>query len=233
MSWSDLFYPGNKQKRDQIIRHVQQIKSAMQLNFEGANELITMVNEHLKPKPFLKPILLDDSATVEANAKVFIASMEEVQKVIEKFNAALSKDLDPEIYKKIHDPDLDFEKIFGYIKPIVDTIIGVTTLTSIYVVVQSIRFLGTIINMVGKFNTLLVSGIATVGLGVLGLGVDMIASAIIGAVERKKLQDALNTIEPVANEFVPASRQYYRAIIRVSIKIEDIPDTPSLKFFNN
>ena len=222
MSWSDIFYPGNKQKRDQIVRDVQKIKSAMQLNFEGANELITIVNEHLKPKPFLKPILLDDSATVEANAKVFIASMEQVQKVVEKFNEALSKDLDPEIYKKIHDPDLDFEDVVKYVKPIVDTIIGVATMRAMYVVVQTIRLLGAIINMVGQFNTLLVSGIAAVGLGVLGLGVDMIASAIIGAVERSKLQDALDTIEPVANEFVPASRKYYRAIIRVSIKLEDM-----------
>jgi len=52
------------------------------------------------------------------------------------------------------------------------------------------------------------------------MGVDMIASAIIGTVERDKLEDTIKQLEEAMEGFEPASKEYTKTIMTVQVRLE-------------
>ena len=66
------------------------------------------------------------------------------------------------------------------------------------------RIVKGVVTAIGVIKT---SAIASLALGVLALGIDMIASAIIGAVERDKLDKIFEELNSTIREFDPCSFQ--------------------------
>jgi len=99
MSWSDIFYPGNPERRERLIRKHQELLHLMKGNFRATNQLIETLNEHLHLS--FSPIALDEKATVKENCEVIIGRIHEIQAEVEKIDQHLKEKLEPKLYEKL------------------------------------------------------------------------------------------------------------------------------------
>jgi len=221
MSWADIFYPGNPGKRDEVVRLSSKLRTLMEFNFETTNKLIKMLNENCHPSPPLTKVKIDYTATIKANSEKLIAKMAEVQGVAENIDKKLASELDPEIYKKLKLPDTSFKERIALAKKVALTGLGIPGTAANVAMVTAINsgaILSGIVDAIGVVSSCL---LATLALQVLIMGLDMIASAIIGAVEKNKLEDAIDQLEKVMKEFEPASKEYTKTIMRIQMRLED------------
>ena len=72
--------------------------------------------------------------------------------------------------------------------------------------------LATLVEEISMVATCAVAGVAVFALAV---AVDMIISAILGAIERKKLETAIAELETTLESFEPATRNYTQTIYEV------------------
>ncbi|XP_048050372.1 single-pass membrane and coiled-coil domain-containing protein 3-like [Megalobrama amblycephala] len=184
MGWSDLFYPDNPKRREELIRKSQEFQDLMKSNFRATNQLIDVMNEHLNCS--FQHIKLNEEASLQENCKVMIECMRKIQAVVEKIDKVLKEKLEPTLYEKL----------------------------------LSLSLLPEDLKMVSK----VVEGgtLASLGLAVVFLGIDMIVEAILGSIERDNLEKALKEYDEALKEFEPASEKYQDIITYVRIKIEGI-----------
>jgi len=220
MSWSDIFYPGNPGRRDQVVRLSQSILDDMKDNFAATNDLIDLLNTNCKTT--ITKLVLNFSGSVQDNANALIAKMTEVQTEVAKIDDKLAAQLDPAIYKKLHLPDLSFQERFAAAKQAVSITIGVLATVAGIILITAIRTGVVLATMVARIGSIATSALGSLGLGILAMGIDMIASAIIGAVERSKLDDAIDTLQSAFDQFDPVTRSYTKTIYRVEAQIEII-----------
>jgi len=220
MSWSDIFYPGNPGRRDQVVRLSQSILDDMKDNFAATNDLIDLLNTNCKTT--ITKLVLNFSGSVQDNANALIAKMTEVQTEVAKIDDKLAAQLDPAIYKKLHLPDLSFQERFAAAKQAVSITIGVLATVACIILITAIRTGVVLATMVARIGSIATSALGSLGLGILAMGIDMIASAIIGAVERSKLDDAIDTLQSAFDQFDPVTRSYTKTIYRVEAQIEII-----------
>jgi len=218
MSWSDIFFPGNPGRRDQVVRLSQSILDDMKDNFAATNDLIDLLNTNCGSS--ITQLTISFSATVQDNANALIAKMTEVQAEVTKIDDKLAAKLDPEIYKKLHLPDLSFQQRLAVAKQAVSVTIGVLASIAGVILITAIRTGAILVSMVVKIGAIATSAVASLALGVLAMGIDMIASAIIGAVERSKLEDAINSLQSAFDSFDPATRTYTKTIYKVEAQID-------------
>jgi len=220
MSWSDIFFPDNPGRRDQVVRLSQSILDDMKDNFEATNDLIDLLNTNCKTT--ITKLTISFSATVQDNANALIAKMTEVQAQVTKIDETLAAKLDPAIYKQLHLPDLSFQERIAAAKKAVSATIGVLATVAGIILVTAIRTGAILVSMVVKIGAIATSAVASLALGVLAMGIDMIASAIIGAVERSKLEDAINTLQTAFDQFDPSTRTYTKTIYKVEAQLDVI-----------
>ncbi len=80
---------------------------------------------------------------------------------------------------------------------------------------------GTILSSIsGKFALFGAGALASLGLAVVFLGIDMIVEAILGKIEGDQLKAELEKYDRALEEFRPASEQYQDNITYVRVKIE-------------
>ena len=222
MSWADIFYPDNPKRRNDVVRITTKLRTLMEGNFSATNDLIDLLNEHVKPSPMLKHIEVDDDATIKANADVLIARISEIQAVIEKYNTKLAQELDPELYRKLTDPDTKFKETLAIIKKVITVSVGIGATVAGIAVVTAISTGAILTGVVATIGIISTCAIAGLVVGVLALGIDMIASAIIGAIEKDKLEQAITELKDALRDFEPASREYTKSIIYVEMRIKII-----------
>ncbi|XP_048010439.1 single-pass membrane and coiled-coil domain-containing protein 3-like [Megalobrama amblycephala] len=184
--WSDLFYPDNPKRREELTCKSQQFQDLMENNFRATNQLIDVMNKHLNCS--FQHITLNEDASLQENCKVMIECMHKIQAVVEKIDKELKEKLDPTLYEKLLNKSLLPE----HFKLVSNVVEGVCA---------------------GTF--------ACVGLGVVFMGIDMIVEAILGSIERDKLEKALKEYDEALKEFKPASEKYQDNITYVRIKIEE------------
>jgi len=194
----------------------------MKDNFAATNELITFLNKNCGTamgEP-IASLTLDLTDSVSNNCKRMITKITEVQAVITKYDAALAAKLDPELYKKLSTPDLSFMDTFKTAKVSISIIIAAGASIAGVVMINAIKTGALLVTMVTKVGVIATSCVASLALGVLAMGVDMIASAILGAVERSKLNDAIDSLQSAQNDFEPATRLYTKTIYKTEAKLE-------------
>ncbi|XP_056591459.1 single-pass membrane and coiled-coil domain-containing protein 3-like isoform X1 [Triplophysa dalaica] len=219
MSWSDIFYPGNPQRREDLIRRSQDLRNLMESNFRATNRLIDVLNEHLGYS--FSKITLDEKADVKHNCDTIIGCMREIQAAVEKIDKKLKDKLEPHLYEKLKKFDLKSLSAFDH-SNIASIVLGVTG-AGTTAVVCSLMKCGTILeNIVLKHGLLKSSIVAGVVIGVVFLGIDMIIGAIMGSYERNQLEDALKEYDRVLKEFKPASEKYQDSIFEVMAEIKMI-----------
>ncbi|XP_067249290.1 single-pass membrane and coiled-coil domain-containing protein 3-like [Chanodichthys erythropterus] len=217
--WSDLFYPDNPKRREQLIRKSQKLQDLMKGNFYATNQLIDAMNEHLNCS--FDYIELDENVTLQENCNVMIECMQKVQAKIEQIDKELKEKLDPTLYEKLRNKSLSTTD-FQLISNIMEGVYGVATLgstTLVSLLIDKGVILAKITNTFAKIGTIT---FASVGLGVAFMGIDMIVQAILGSVEREQLKEALAEYDKSLKEFEPASLKYQYNIIKVQVKIDEM-----------
>ena len=227
MSWSDIFYPGNPGRRQEVARLFQEILSDMKDNFYATNKMIALINKEMNGN--LDEIYLNRSGTIKENCDILINAMHIIQKYVEKINQKLSEQLEPDLYKELkkamESTDMKFKEKVAIIKKASTAIVAIGGTIASVAMVAMIQYGIIFTAMVAKIGMVATSVLGSVGVAVFALGVDMIVSAIIGGKERDKLREQIDQLTRIKEKFEPATREYtstlYKAIARIEIILED------------
>ena len=127
----------------------------------------------------------------------------------------MARELEPSAYKALRDTGLGFVETIRQLSQwsSVITITG-ASLAAVVVVcrITSGAILGTMVAEIGMLASCCIAGVVVVAIG---LAVDAILSAIFGAIEREKLEDAIKDLEKTKSTFEPATREYTQTIYEV------------------
>ncbi|XP_048050593.1 single-pass membrane and coiled-coil domain-containing protein 3-like [Megalobrama amblycephala] len=219
--WSDIFYPDNPKRREQLIRKNQEFKDLIENNFRATNQLIDVMNDHLSCS--FQHIKLNEEASLQENCNVMIECMQKIQAVVEKIDKELKEKLDPTLYEKLRSLSL-LPEDFNLVSKVLEVVCGVATVVSTTVIGLLIKNGVILENITSKFVIIGAGTLACVGLAVVFMGIDMIVEAILGSIERDQLEKALKEYDKALDEFKPASEKYQDNITYVRIKIEEIKD---------
>lgn len=215
--WSDIFYPDNPKRREQLIRKNQELQDLMKSDFYATNQLIDVMNKHLCCS--FDHITLNEDATLQKNCDVMIGCMHKIQAVVERIDTELKEMLEPTHYEKLRNLSLSTTD-FKAISKAFEAVCSVGTVGSA-VLVGYLIDKGIILANITKTYALIGAGtLASVGLAVVFLGIDMIVEAILGSIERDQLNAALEEYDKALKDFRPASLKYQHSITYVEIKIE-------------
>ncbi|KAM9204134.1 single-pass membrane and coiled-coil domain-containing protein 3 [Mergus octosetaceus] len=220
MALSDLLYPDNPKRRQELIHLHQELLDCMSMNFQATNELAGVLNTHLGCT--ISHIKMRESSTVKENCDIIIQAMSEIQRQVQKIDSDMKEKLEPVLYQKLYDiKEPELEKI-AIAHRVFSIILGEATSTAGMV---AIKLIGS--NLITLTVSKLVSLLAQIGASVLGgisitilgLGIEMILHAILGAVERNQLLAAVRSYEEHLAEFKEASEKYQRAIHEVTSSV--------------
>lgn len=217
MSWSDVFFPDNPAKREEVIRRNQELRELMKNNFRATNQLIEILDKHLGLS--FSPIYLNNDATIKENCEVMIQRMHEIQAEVKKIEEKLKEKLEPDLYEKLKtlSPSV---KDLKQIQLILSGSLGALSLVSATVVCYLIKSGRILVNVISTCAKACAGAFFSLGLGVLFMGVDMMIQAILGAKDRDQLEQALEEYKKALDEFRPASEKFQDNITYVKIKIE-------------
>nr|XP_055062058.1 single-pass membrane and coiled-coil domain-containing protein 3-like [Misgurnus anguillicaudatus] len=213
MSWSEVFYPGNSERREQLIRKSQQFTDLMEGNFDATNDLIEVLNKYLGFS--FSPVTLNEKGTLKQNCDVLIQHIHEIQAQIQTFDKELKEKLDPVAYEKLKKMDL----ILPEQAKIVEDTVGVGGSVVVVVVGWLLKSRFVLESVVSQIRYIGSTTIGSVVLGVVFLGIDMIAGAIMGSIERDQLEKALKEYDSALDEFKPASKKYQYRVTEFKARI--------------
>uniref|UniRef100_A0A8D2KZF0 Single-pass membrane protein with coiled-coil domains 3 n=2 Tax=Varanus komodoensis TaxID=61221 RepID=A0A8D2KZF0_VARKO len=221
MSLSNLLYPRNPQRRQNVTDLHQELLDCIQLNFKATNELIGTLNEHLGAK--ITYINMKEGGTIKENCDIIIQAINDIQQEVWQLDKQIKERLEPVMYQKLYDikqPEL--EKI-AIAHRIVSIILGEATASAGSVAVKLICSNVLTVTM-NKLAALLaqigVSVLGGIAISILGLGIDVILHAILGAVEKDRLTASIQSYEEHLAEFKEASEAYQCAITEVSALVK-------------
>ncbi|XP_075043539.1 single-pass membrane and coiled-coil domain-containing protein 3 [Mixophyes fleayi] len=223
MTLKDLIYPNNPKKRDEVARLHFQLLHCMRGNFQQTKQLILTLNKHFDCQLGIPEIR--DNASIKENCDTFIKNMADIQEQVQKIDDQLKIILEPILYEKLHDIKESEPNKIEIAQKVVSVILSKATTSASAVIVKLISSNITTI-LANKLMTLLAqigaSVLGAVGIAVLGLGIDVIIGAILGAVERDKLECSVKEYEMYLADFKPASEAYQEAILSVTSKLENM-----------
>lgn len=217
MNWSDIFYPGNPEKREKLIRKNQVLLNLMENNFRATNRLIETLKKHLGWS--FSPIALNEKATVKENCDVIIECIHEIQVEVEKINMQLKEMLEPTLYEKLGNMNLsvhDYQKV----REVVYAVCGAAGLACSDAVSWLIKNGRILKNITSSFGRIAAGRVANLALGMVFMGIDMIIGAILGSIEHNELEKALKEYDEALEEFKPASEEYQDCITEFKIRIK-------------
>uniref|UniRef100_A0A673JBS8 Single-pass membrane protein with coiled-coil domains 3 n=1 Tax=Sinocyclocheilus rhinocerous TaxID=307959 RepID=A0A673JBS8_9TELE len=215
MSWSVIFYPGNPERRERLIRKSQELRELMKNNFRATNQLIEALKEHLGLS--FRPVALNEKTTVKENCDVIIERIREIQAKVEKIDQQMKAKLEPTLYEKLKNMSLsvhDYQLFSG----VVSAVCGVAGTAAVVAVGWLIKNGKILTNMRSTFGLIGTGIMAAVVVGVLFMGIDMIIGAILGGIERDQLERALEEYDRALEEFRPASEIYQDSITYIKRK---------------
>ncbi|XP_024079510.1 single-pass membrane and coiled-coil domain-containing protein 3-like [Terrapene carolina triunguis] len=217
MALSDALYPGNPARRNMVVRLHQELINCVELNFDATNELIGALNTHCQCK--LQPIKMNKNGTIRENCDVFLAAIKSIQDIMQVIDGRLKSNVDPDLYRKLHDfQETDTTKM-QILRSRVAGVSGLTGTVAMGIFIKlalsqvTTRVLSQTTMIVAKLGACVIGSVAGV---LLGVGVDLILSTILGARERDQLEVAIRELKTLVNEYKPASKEYYKTAIKTS-----------------
>ncbi|EHB13165.1 hypothetical protein GW7_19635 [Heterocephalus glaber] len=221
MAQSDFLYPENPRRRQEVTRLHQQLLDCLSDSFQATNKLIDVLNVHLGCR--LASIEMKRDGTIKENCDIIIYAVTKIQKELQKVDEALKDKLEPTLYRKLQDiKERETEKI-AIVQKVISVILGEATSAASAVAVKLVGsnittgIINKLVTVLAQIGTSL---LGSIGVAVLGLGIDMIFRAILGAVEKTQLQTAIKSYEKHLVEFKSASEKYNNAIIEVTNTVE-------------
>lgn len=195
----------------------QQLLDCLSDSFQVTNKLMGVLNTHLGCR--LAFIEMRRDGTIKENCDIIIQAVIKIQKELQKVDEALKDKLEPTLYRKLQDiKEGETEKI-AIVQKVISVILGEATSAASAVAVKLVGSnvtSGIISKLVTVLTHIGTSLLGSIGIAVLGLGIDMIVRAILGAVERTQLQAAIKSYEKHLVEFKAASEKYHHAITEVT-----------------
>lgn len=220
--WSDIFYPDNPKRREEVVKLSARLFTLMENNFSAVNELCDVINEHIPQSSPLQHIYVKKNDSIKNNCDVLTDRIEQIQDIVNQVDAELAKKIEPDLYKNLTSPDLTvgdrLQKINSIFTATLSTVGSVAGIVLV-VAINAGAFLATAVAAIGTLGTSAIAGFA---LGILILGADMIAGAIFGAVERSKLEDTIDDLESALKTFEPESKKFQRSVYYVIVSVEDL-----------
>ncbi|XP_041087640.1 single-pass membrane and coiled-coil domain-containing protein 3-like [Polyodon spathula] len=205
MSWSDMFFPDNPRRREEVVRLSQELLCLMENNFQVTNRLSELLNQEIKTTSLGK-ISVDKHKSIRENCEVLIGTIRSIQDEVAKMDVKLRERLEPALYQKLHNLTIPISDRINIAGRVLRSAFGIlTSSTAVIELINKAATLGRIVISLGRMSTCVV---ATVTAGVLGLGIDMIASAILGVIERGNLERVIQEYKEGLEDFKPASQQY-------------------------
>lgn len=217
MAQSDFLYPENPRRRQEVNRLHQQLLDCLYDSFQATNKLIEVLNMHLGCR--LDSIEMKKDGTIKENCDIIIRAMTKIQSLLQKVDEALKDKLEPTLYRKLQDiKERETVKI-AMVQKIISVILGEATSAASAVAVKLVGSnltTGIINKLVNVLTQIGASLLGSIGVAVLGLGIDMVFRAILGAVEKTQLEAAIKSYEKHLVEFKSASEKYHHAITEVT-----------------
>ncbi len=109
MSWSDILYPGNSDRRAAVVRKLQDLLDSMAGNFRATNKLVQYLNDNITESNLPK-IYVDSSKSLRDNADVLVNQIKAIDAVLDKIHKELKQKLEPDLYAKLTNVDTSFEQ---------------------------------------------------------------------------------------------------------------------------
>ena len=218
MSWEDIMYPGNREMEVQVVRKLTQLEDAMKFNFRATNKLAKYLNEKIIGADL--PMIYATGETLKDNADVLINQINLIDAEIEKIADELKGKLEPDLYEKLTNVDTSFEERIEISQTVGKGIATITgaTVTGVVGKLVAKRLTKVIASKIGRIAASSLAG-AIAG-GIAGLAVDVVVGAITGAIRRDELKDALNDLQTMVTDFIPASEEYGDTIYMVSGQVK-------------
>ncbi|XP_004713819.1 single-pass membrane and coiled-coil domain-containing protein 3 [Echinops telfairi] len=221
MAQSDFLYPDNPRRRQEVNRLHQQLLDCLSDSFRATNKLSDILNMHLGCR--LPLIEMKRDGTIKENCDSIIQAIMKIQKELQKVDDALKKKLEPTLYRKLQDlKERETEKI-AIVQKVISVVLGEATSAASAVAVKLVGSnvtTGIINKLVAVLAQIGGSLLGSIGVAVLGLGLDMMFRAILGAVEKTQLEAAIRNYEKHLVEFKAASEKYHHAITEVTNSVK-------------
>ena len=219
MSWADIIYPENQGMRESMVRKLQQLEDAMSFNFRATNKLAKYLNETINDAN-LPMIYVDSTKSLRDNADALVNQVNLIDVQLDKIDDELKEKLEPELYEKITSVDTSFEERLEISQKAGKIIAGITGATVSGVVGKLVAKKLTKV-IASKAARIAASSLAgAIAGGLAGLAVDVIVGAITGAVEKNKLQDALNELQGMVETFIPESEEYSDTVYQMLAEVK-------------
>lgn len=100
MSWSDIFYPDNPKRREEVINLSSQLHTFMYSNFDVTNDLIDSIHKHLPGKRF-DHIEVKEDESIKLNCETIINTMNSITEYLHQKDLEVKEKLDPKIYEEL------------------------------------------------------------------------------------------------------------------------------------
>lgn len=223
MSWADIFYPGNSEMKTRLAQLCGQLNTLLDSCFTAVNHLIDCVEEYLPGQKFEK-ITMQVSASLRDNCNLIIGRVNEIKNYLEKKEYEVEKLMGTELFNQLMNLDTKFQEKIDIAKKALIGIEGISLTVGGVALVAAIAAGKMLTKVVARLGVIATSTLATIGLAVFGLAIDMIVSAILGAVEKAELEKAVEEYANAVEAFKPAADEFYdnismvRAMIKLHIK---------------
>ncbi|XP_066578722.1 single-pass membrane and coiled-coil domain-containing protein 3 [Amia ocellicauda] len=218
MSWTDILYPENERKREEVYRLSQQFLEGLRSAFRVTNRLLKALNARMGCS--LEPLELDEKATVKDNCRALVDCIRRVQREVEPVERALRERLEPAVYERLLCTTTPISEKIRTLetssKATLEVLQGKACLMLTACIMDG-RILTRMVAVLGKVGTCM---LANVAVGLIGLGVDVLISAILGAVEKRNLDLVLQEYRALIEDFRPANEKYQDDLTYVVYKIE-------------
>lgn len=217
--FEDLFYPDNPKRRAKLEQNIGALYNNLNIDVTATNDLVDIINTHLQGN--IKHVSIDNDDTVKANAQRISDCVDAINKFVKQKLEDIKTRLDPKIFKMLMDVSVSFEKKIKLAEEFAESLLpigGVVGMLSSSTI-AGMDFLEGVVEVVGETAT---SAFAAIGVGVLFLGIDMIAEAIIGAVERDKLNGEIDKTEKCVEHMQKMTGPYIANVEEIKVRIEMI-----------
>ncbi len=150
---------------------------------------------------------------------MMIGCMHKIQAEVERIDKKLKEKLEPTLYEKLRNLSLTAADLKAISKAF-EAVCSIATVGATVLVGYLIEKGIILANITRKYAIIGAGTLASLGLAVVFLGIDMIVEAILGKIEGDQLRAVLEKYDRALEEFRPASEQYQDNITYVRIKIE-------------
>ncbi|XP_045200854.2 single-pass membrane and coiled-coil domain-containing protein 3-like [Mercenaria mercenaria] len=218
--FEDLFYPDNPKRRAKLEQNIGALYNNLTIDVKATNDLVDIINTHLHQN--ITHVEINNNDTIKANAQRIVDCVNAINKVIKEKVEEIKTKLDPEIFKKLMDVTVSFEDKIKIAEDVEESLISIGGVVGLLssTTIAGMDFLENVVEVVGETAT---SAFAAIGVGVLLFGIELIAEAIIGAIERAKLIEEIDITEKCVESMQKMTAPYIENVEEIKVRIEMIP----------